>query len=714
MMSDVFPMTTWYSTLGIGDGHDFATRGYLKALMSVGYSGLRLPPSVSTSLLRFDKTNQELSDFAELSKPPKEVRMKPLKLIEAGDPRIGTTYKVESYGMSGERVMDKEGNPAFMEVPYTEGAVDPDVEQERFSKNRTETRCVVIHHDPASICRHYTNMTKQGRAPGVAYVGITVWETSEIPEAVAMIMSELDMIIVPSQHAKKALNQSGVSTKIIVIPHAFDEERWPYPKELELGLEEYREKRDRFVFYTIATPIERKNLIGLMRAYFKAFEGRKDVVLRIKSSATKGQLKEMAVSALEQADVCKDDRPPLQFFTGKWPIEKIREFHLDGDCYVSATRSEGFGLCLRPGTLVTTKNGVKPVEYVSTMDEVISHDGDWHHVLKTGKRNIEEEIVRIEAMGLPDTYLTKEHPVLIARRGSKERKYEFESSIDKLQWVESEDVRPNDYLVLGSPVCCEEKNSFKNRAALLQSLIRSDGSNKGDYIRFTSTSPVLAFQTRDLWLSVGIPAGIKSYIREGSDSLVWEVGVYGKYMQKARSIIGIEDLPRKTKTDRTGTHFVNYNGKWLVRVTNVKQEKYKGSVYNLQVADTETFVANGFLVHNCELEAKLCGNRVITTNWGAAPEILDEKTDSLVDYKLVPVFNMQGVGCYEPEQKWAEPCDDSLAEAFLRARREKSFCKTPDVWLSMQARYGRETVGQKLAWALDEAKRIAQERDDEY
>lgn len=450
-MSEIFPMTVWYSTLGIGDGHDFATRGYLKALVAVGYPGLRLPPSVSTSLLRFDKKNEELSDFAELSRPPEEVRMKPLKLIVAGDSRIGTKYKVPAFGMSGERELDKEGNPKFMEVLYTEGAVDPDVEQERFSSKRTETRCVVIHHDPSSICRQYTNMTKRGRAPGVAYVGVTVWETSEIPEAVAMILSELDMIIVPSEHAKKSLDQSGVATSIVVVPHAFDEERWPYPKEAE---EHWERERERFVFYTIATPIERKNLVGLMRAYFKAFEGRNDVVLRVKSNATKGQLKEMAVTALEQAGVCKDDRPPLQFFTGKWPIEKIREFHLDGDCYVSATRGEGFDLI--------------------------------------------------------------------------------------------------------------------------------------------------------------------------------------------------------------------------------------------------------------SMEAKLCGTRVITTGWGASPELLDNH-DSLVDYKLVPVFNMQGVGCYEPEQMWAEPNDDSLASAMLKAHREKSFMTPPDVWLSMQARFGQKTVGEKLSWALNEAQKIALE-----
>ena len=900
MSDDALLMTLWNSTLGIGDGQDFATRGYLKALMTVNYPGLRLPPSVSSPLLRFDKENEELADFAELAKPPEEVRMKPLKLIGAGDPRIGKTYQVEAYGMSGERELDKNGDPAFTEVPYTEGAVDPDVDQEMFSTKSTETRCIVIHHDPASICRHYTNLVKHGRAPGVAYVGITAWETSELPEAVAVILSELDTLVVPSRHTKLAMEASGVSTTIVVVPHAFDEERWPCPTDEELDPGD----RERFVFYTVATPVERKNLVGLMRAYFKTFSGQKDVVLRIKSSATKGQLREMAVTALEQAGVAKEDRPPIQFFTGKWSIDKIRGFHLDGDCYVSATRGEGFGLCLKPGTLITTKKGVKKIEHISTLDEVLSHDGQWHPVLSIGKRNV-EKLVKIEAMSLPDTYLSEEHPVWVARRGLLEKKSSFEDSIIEtdFEWIEASSIRPNDYLVMGSPNCddnlgdlpkqsllkysinpiiedglftsrysnkpnseftakkiaekigiserrfrravqpsaykkvktietynkykdirdkakelgyfsensvwlpCEvdwddnlcrivtyyategsissEGNavefslndyskkicasqivdalndwglecyetgvngtkkwevfccssivarmlidlcgvgsynkrlpgiiwglSFKKRAVILESLIRSDGSNKSNYIKFFSTSAVLAFQTRDLWLSIGIPAGIKKEPRifDNKESFLWEVGVYGKYMDMARELTGLPSVPRKTKTERTGSHFVGCDGRWLARVKDVSKEVYNGPVYNLQVAGTETFVANGFLVHNCELEAKLCGSRVITTGWGSQIDILAQY-DYLIDYTLIPVFNMQGVGCYEPEQNWADPDDDSLVECMIGAK--DNFNYEVD-YEELVCKFGQKSVGEDLSWLLMEAQRIAlEEVDDE-
>jgi glycosyltransferase involved in cell wall biosynthesis len=326
-------LTVWHSTLGMADSHDFATRGYLKALMSAKHQGLRIPPSISTSLLRFDKkSDSEIVGFAELVKPTGQHQMAPLKRIKAGDPRIGTIKVIDGF--------DKLGNSSKEKILITEGSVDLDIKQEFSSNVISKVQCVVIHHDPASICRHYTNLVKMGRPSGVAYVGVTVWEPSSIPEAVAKMLSELDLIIVPSKHTKKAFLDSGVSTVVEVVPHTFDVEKWPKPTSEELE----NNNKDKYVLYSIANPIERKNLKGLIRAYFKAFSGRKDVILKIKSGE-KPKLREIAQDAFSESGISAAERPPLRFFVESWSIDKMRAFHLDGDCYVSATRGEGFGLC---------------------------------------------------------------------------------------------------------------------------------------------------------------------------------------------------------------------------------------------------------------------------------------------------------------------------------------------------------------------------------
>lgn len=330
----IFPITFWYSTLGMGDGHDFATRGYLRALMKVDFFGLRIPPSISTSVLMLDdKADSDITHFASLTRPPDIARMKPITLIKAGDPRIGTTKVIDGTDMVGRSMP--------MEVKITEGSIDLDAPQEYVKATRQEVRSIVIHHDPASLARHFTTLTKQGRPNQVGYVGLTVWETSHIPDAVAMILNELNALVVPSEHSRQAMLTSGVDIPVVVVPHTFDPGSWPPPTKEELHLAREHEK---YVFYAIATPIERKNLKGLMRAYFKAFEGRDNVILRIKTSGEKVQLAEVANEALEEAKIT-GRRPPFRIFTGNWPTEKIRAFHINGDCYVSACRAEGFGLC---------------------------------------------------------------------------------------------------------------------------------------------------------------------------------------------------------------------------------------------------------------------------------------------------------------------------------------------------------------------------------
>jgi glycosyltransferase involved in cell wall biosynthesis len=339
-MSDAWPVTLWYSTLGVGDGHDFATRGYLDALMAAGYEGIRIPPSVSTALTMFDtKKDPSMERFMPLARPPQHLRMAEPQRVQAGDPRIGTSQRIQRLDDDGNPIKDNFGDPVTEEIIIAEGSIDPDAKIDYTVDAKTAVRCVVIHHDPTSICRNYANMVKLGKPSGVAYVGVTVWETSSIPDQVALMLSELDLIVVPSEHTARAFRESGLATKMAVVPHSFDAKLWPQPT-----LEETVREREKYIFYAIATPIERKNLKGLVRAYFVAFQGRQDVQLRIKSIGERSALERLAREALEESGVPNNERPPIKLFTGEWSTEKIRAFHLDGDCCVSADRGEGFGL----------------------------------------------------------------------------------------------------------------------------------------------------------------------------------------------------------------------------------------------------------------------------------------------------------------------------------------------------------------------------------
>lgn len=350
-----WPITMWYSTFGMGDGHDFATRGYLLSLLDAGYEGIRIPPSMHTALMNLSEGDDDPSfkRLLELSQPPKHLQLPPVKRVEAGDPRIGEKRNrpwVDDDGINHDH---------FIEV--VEGMVDPDVDQKMASGDEAKTavECVVIHHDPASVSRIYGSHIRVDRPEDVAYVGITVWETSHIPDPIARVLSELDLLIVPSQHVRHAFLRSNVDVDIEVVPHTFDPSVWREPVLNELPK---RIDDDRFVFYTIGTPIERKNQRGLLRAYLKAFEGRNDVLLRIKT-INKKTIRKLVREVREELGI--SENPPIQTFTEQWPVEKMRAFHLAGDCFVSATRGEGFALCefeakLCNNRVITTNWGAAP------------------------------------------------------------------------------------------------------------------------------------------------------------------------------------------------------------------------------------------------------------------------------------------------------------------------------------------------------------------
>jgi glycosyltransferase involved in cell wall biosynthesis len=94
-------------------------------------------------------------------------------------------------------------------------------------------------------------------------------------------------------------------------------------------------------------------------------------------------------------------------------------------------------------------------------------------------------------------------------------------------------------------------------------------------------------------------------------------------------------------------------------------------------------------------EAKLCGNRVITTNYGAEPELCD-RDDILVDSHEVEIFGMEGIGPYEVDQTWGDPDEEALVEAMRKAESER-LPKDVKRWDAFNALYGPHVIGKALA-----------------
>lgn len=340
--------TLWYAPLGMKDSHDFATRGYLDALMSVGFQGLRLPPSFATGLL--DLNNPDLERFAPLALG---TGLPPVVRIQPGDPRIGTPRPVGN----ADGVLSGADPLADEDKLYKAGDVDlaaQPVDAHVTAASDPVTR-ILIHHDPGSLVRNLSGMLRGGR-PQATLIGLTVWEPDRIPAGLAQVLSELDMLLVPSEHTKQAILRSGFDSLIEVVPHAFDcARRWPRPTGNPAG--------SQFRFYTVAAPIERKNLVTLVAAYLETFRSDEEVVLQIKTSGNKAGVQKLMQDAAGL--VGSQNHPKVLWYLGHWTDAAMCHFHQTSDCWVSATRGEGFGMgeveaALSGNEVITTDWGAAP------------------------------------------------------------------------------------------------------------------------------------------------------------------------------------------------------------------------------------------------------------------------------------------------------------------------------------------------------------------
>jgi glycosyltransferase involved in cell wall biosynthesis len=170
-------------------------------------------------------------------------------------------------------------------------------------------------------------------------IGYWLWELSEFPEEWYGSFDYIDELWVPTKFMYDCL--SAISpVPVNRVPCSIDPETKP---SSSWGRAEFGLKSDEFVFlflFDFHSYMERKNPVGLIRAFKQAFGNRKDVVLLIKTA---------------RADFDPTGRKLLQaearganvrFLDEVLPREAINSLISAANCYVSLHRSEGFGLTL--------------------------------------------------------------------------------------------------------------------------------------------------------------------------------------------------------------------------------------------------------------------------------------------------------------------------------------------------------------------------------
>lgn len=186
---------------------------------------------------------------------------------------------------------------------------------------------------PGQNYPHGQDMTRR-----IPAIGITVWETDILPTRWIPILAKAVDIWVPSLYNCNVFDMA-TPHPTFCWPHPVTPFGMPHQGPVA-ALEGVHEGD--FVFYSIFDWQDRKNPVGLIQAFLRAFPNSPDVVLFIKTK-----------SGGNQQSVYHEVRHAQRMYPrattriivkyGVWESDQIQALHTRGDCYVSLHCSEGWG-----------------------------------------------------------------------------------------------------------------------------------------------------------------------------------------------------------------------------------------------------------------------------------------------------------------------------------------------------------------------------------
>jgi len=170
-------------------------------------------------------------------------------------------------------------------------------------------------------------------------IGQWAWELEEFPDSWEHSFTFVDEIWAVSEFSRQAI-AAATDKPVFAFPHAIVE-----PDVAQgVGREELGLPAGPFVFlfcFDMLSILERKNPIGLIDAYCRAFDGDSGTVLVLK--IING---DRAVPDLERIRLAVESRDDIILMEGYLQDDHVSALMAASDCFVSLHRSEGFGLTM--------------------------------------------------------------------------------------------------------------------------------------------------------------------------------------------------------------------------------------------------------------------------------------------------------------------------------------------------------------------------------
>jgi glycosyltransferase involved in cell wall biosynthesis len=176
-------------------------------------------------------------------------------------------------------------------------------------------------------------------------IGITTWETDRLPQPYVDALNRLGEVWVPSVFNEQTFRRQ-LSVPVFRLPHPVRTVRPPQVDratlDRALGL-----PPESFVFATIGTWQERKNLPAVIEAFVRAFPQEPRAHLAVKTAFTfvgPAMAQEQIADAIHRA--CPPDfaqaADRIHIYSKSWSTPCIDAFAARADCYVTLHRGEGW------------------------------------------------------------------------------------------------------------------------------------------------------------------------------------------------------------------------------------------------------------------------------------------------------------------------------------------------------------------------------------
>lgn len=182
--------------------------------------------------------------------------------------------------------------------------------------------------------------------------GYCTWETSRLPMVwVDCINRYVNEVWCPSSYNERVFKESGVTKYIRIVPHVFLPRKLPSPESVKivnLKTGDKIEKDNRFTFYSIGEFNFRKGIEDTIESFCKAFTNKDPVRLILKLHYRNYSQENKMVcenKIVEELNKYKH-HPPIICLLENMSNNEMLALHSIGDCYVSLTKSEGFGLTI--------------------------------------------------------------------------------------------------------------------------------------------------------------------------------------------------------------------------------------------------------------------------------------------------------------------------------------------------------------------------------